>query len=299
VAAAIANWASAGLSADKIAALHQVTYDIADITSGWIGQSTPGHVTIDVSADGHGWFVDSTPQDNSEFAHAASATDLLADPSAASAGHMDLLTTVMHEMGEQLGLDDQFAPTNQGNLMYAFLGTGERVLADAADAAQANAATFSFQAIGTTAPAPGGSTSAPVVSATLDAGHGGGTLVGTAGADNFVFANVSVQGPAAPPITHVANYSFAQGDTFDFSALTSQSHGWEVGDASVVRAIEGAGGAAMLQVNTVDSSMGSKVGSNWVSVAEIDGAHIGDTVNVLIDSNAAVHLAQIHVGLLV
>ncbi len=52
---------------------------------------------------------------------------------------MDLLTTVMHEMGEQLGLEDQFAPTNQGNLMYAFLGTGERVLADAAEAAQANA----------------------------------------------------------------------------------------------------------------------------------------------------------------
>ncbi len=139
VAAAIANWASAGLSPDKIAALHQITYDIADITSGWLGESTPGHVTIDVNADGHGWFVDPTPQNNSEFAHAASATDLLADPSADPAGHMDLLTTVMHEMGEQLGLEDKFAPTDQGSLMYAFLGTGERVLADAAEAAQANA----------------------------------------------------------------------------------------------------------------------------------------------------------------
>jgi hypothetical protein len=133
----------------------------------------------------------------------------------------------------------------------------------------------------------------------IDAGHGGGTLVGTAGADNFAFTNVDVHTPAPPPVTHVANYSFAQGDTFDFSALTSQSHGWQVGDASVVRAVEGAGGAAMLQINTVDSSMGSKVGSNWVNVAEIDGAHIGDTVNVLIDSHSAIHVAQIHVDVLV
>ncbi len=113
-----------------------------------------------------------------------------------------------------------------------------------------------------------------------------------------MFANVDIHG-SAPPVTQVVNYSFAQGDTFDFSALTAQSHSWQVGDGSLVRAVEGAGGSAMLQVNTVDSSMGSKVGSNWVNVAQIDGAHIGDPVNVLIDSQGAVHHAQIHVDLLV
>jgi hypothetical protein len=297
VAAAIANWASAGLSADKIAALHQVTYDIADITSGWVGQSTPGHVTIDVNADGHGWFVDQTPQDNTEFAHAASATDLLADPSAGPAGHMDLLTTVMHEMGEQLGLEDQFAPTTQGSLMYAFLGTGERVLADAADAAQANAIQQNLT------PA---STQVAAGPSILDAGHGGGTLVGTAGTDTFVFAHVDVQAPTPTPITHIVNYSFAQGDTFDFSALTSPSHASSLGDTMIARAVEDSSGQfATLQVNTSPDTTfmgiggGAAHGANWTSVAQIDGAHAGDAVNVLVDSNAAVHLAQLHVGLLV
>jgi VCBS repeat-containing protein len=308
VAAAIAQWAAAGASASQLAALHAATFSVADLSGSIIGdESSPAHITIDTDAAGHGWFIDPTPSDNLEFTHAqnAAGTDLLTDPTNAAAGHLDLLTTVSHEMGHVLGLPDSTSPSAVNDLMYVSLVDGERRLPDAADVVQANnASSFSFQAVGTTAPAPtlGGSAGAPVVTAApiLDAGHGGGTLVGTAGADNFVFANVDVQGPTPPPITHVVNYSFAQGDTFDFSALTSQLHGSGVSDALVVRAIEGPGGSfATLQVNTADSSMGSKVGSNWVSVAEIDGAHIGDTVNVLIDSNAAVHLAQIHVGLLV
>jgi large repetitive protein len=53
---------------------------------------------------------------------------------------------------------------------------------------------------------------------------------------------------------------------------------------------------ATLQVNMGDAYAG---GPSWVSVAQLDGAHAGDPVNVLIDSHAAVHLAQIHTGLLV
>jgi hypothetical protein len=303
VAAAIASWAAAGASASQLAALEATTFSIADLAGNTIGQeAAPSHITIDVDAAGHGWFVDSTPTSNSEFTHAANAagTDLLTDPSNAAAGHLDLLTTVMHEMGHVLSLPDSSSVNDVNDLMYINLVDGERRLPDAADVAQADTTPQQNMTPAVSiGPAVTPASTLAAGPSIIDAGHGGGTLVGTAGADNFVFANVSVQGPAAPPITHVANYSFAQGDTFDFSALTSQSHGWQVGDASVVRAVEGAGGAAMLQINTVDGSMGSKVGSNWVSVAEIDGAHIGDTVNVLIDSNTAVHLAQIHVGLLV
>jgi hypothetical protein len=305
VAAAIAEWAAAGATASQLAALHAATFSIADLSGTTIGEeSSPAHITIDTDAAGHGWFVDPTPSDNSEFTHAVNnvGTDLYTDPSNAAAGHLDLLTTVTHELGHVLGLPDKTDATDVNDLMYISLVDGERRVVTSSDVVEA-----STTPAGSMTPAvsigpavtPPASTQVAAGPSIIDAGHGGGTLVGTAGADNFVFANVSIQGPTPPPITHVANYSFAQGDTFDFSALTSQSHGWQVGDASVVRAVEGAGGAAMLQVNTVDSSMGTKVGSNWVSVAEIDGAHIGDTVNVLIDSNAAVHLAQLHVGLLV
>ena len=81
---------------------------MADLAGNAIGEQTPGHITIDTDAAGHGWFVDPTPNDNSEFTHAqnAAGTDLLTDPSNAAAGHLDLLTTVTHEMGHVLGLPD-------------------------------------------------------------------------------------------------------------------------------------------------------------------------------------------------
>ena len=138
VAAAIANWKAAGLSDDKIAQLEHTTYDVADITSGWLGQSTPGHVTVDVNADGHGWYIDPTPTDNSEFGIALSSTALLTDSTTAAAGHIDLVTVVEHEMGEQLGLSDQFDPSAAGTLMSAFLANGVRELVSSTDVAQAN-----------------------------------------------------------------------------------------------------------------------------------------------------------------
>ncbi|MDB5578284.1 MAG: uncharacterized protein JWR80_3460 [Bradyrhizobium sp.] len=128
----------------------------------------------------------------------------------------------------------------------------------------------------------------------IDAGFGGKILVGEAGADQFVFADV----PTSTPLTHVADYSFIQGDSFDFSALTSAFHGSGISDDQIVRAVEDASGSfATLQVNTYNGAMGSKSGPNWVDVAQIDGARAGDDVSVLIESHA-VHLAQIHVGLL-
>ena len=70
-------------------------------------------------------------------------------------------------------------------------------------------------------------------------------------------------------------------------------------DAFVVRAVEDAGGAfATLQVNTANLAWGTKLGPTWTDVAQIDGAHAGDDVSVLIDSHGAVHLAHLHVGLL-
>ena len=70
-------------------------------------------------------------------------------------------------------------------------------------------------------------------------------------------------------------------------------------DAMIVRAVEDASGQfATLQVNATDPGAPPST-PNWVSVAQIDGVHAGDAVNVMVDSHSAVHLAQIHVGLLV
>lgn len=174
--------------------------------------------------------------------------------------------------------------------MNVALDAGERRLPDAADVVMA----ASSQEQASLLPVIRGTAG----NDTLDAGHGGSILFGGAGADHFVFASVAASASAPPPLTHVADYHFAEGDVFDFSALTAPFHGSGMYDNFVVRAVEDASGTfATLQVNTMNPGWGTKFGPTWVSVAQIDGAHAGDPVSVMID-NGAIHRAQIHVDLL-
>jgi hypothetical protein len=192
-------------------------------------------------------------------------------------------------MGHVIGLEDSQSP----GIMNIALDLGERRLADATDVALATTTNLTpTVSLGPVTPSgnPGDDT--------IDASHGG-VLFGGGGADNFVFANVGAHGAPPAPITHVADYSYAEGDRFDFSALTSQYHATSVDDAMIVRAVEDPSGKfATLQVNATDPGA-PPAGPNWVSVAQIDGAHAGDAVSVAVDSHSAVHVAQIHVGLLV
>jgi large repetitive protein len=264
VSAAIAQWAHAGASAAQLAKLSAITFTVADLAGNTIGDHNAGHIIIDTDAAGHGWFVDTTPSDNFEFAVAenAAGTDLSAAPSSAAAGHLDLLTAVMHEMGHELGLGHA---TDAHDLMHDDLVDGDRRLPTTADVAQADGTEiFSFTNVCT----------------------------GTAGADNFVFTDFVAA--AAASIPRVTDYNFAQGDTFDFSALTSQFHTSGVSDAMLVRAVaDPSGNFATLQVNTAEYA--PNMVANWTSIAQIDGAHAGDHVSVFVDSHNSVH----HVDLLI
>jgi hypothetical protein len=134
VATAISYWAAAGLTTNQLAALSEVSFGIDELTGSWLGSQANGHIKIDADAAGYGWFVDATPWDSAEFAHSLSATQLQTDPTQAPAGHMDLLTVVMHEIGHVLGLDHSHEESG-GDLMSETLVTGERRLPDAADVA--------------------------------------------------------------------------------------------------------------------------------------------------------------------
>jgi streptogramin lyase len=110
---AIARWQEAGISPAQVSALSRVAVGIAEFPGPWLGMAVSGAVWIDQTAAGHGWYIDPTPADDSEFP---------ASPGGPAYGKIDLLTVVEHELGHELGYGD----TDGSGLMGVFLGTGER-----------------------------------------------------------------------------------------------------------------------------------------------------------------------------
>ena len=129
VSAALQRWELAGLTVEQVAALQSASYTVSSaLPSGYLGAETPGHVDISSSAGGYGWFVDATPLDDVEFPNTAAATRLYTTSDQAPAGHFDLLTTVEHEMGHLLGLEDHYDAASRNDLMFGYITFGERRL---------------------------------------------------------------------------------------------------------------------------------------------------------------------------
>jgi len=124
VEAAEARWADANLSAGQLETLQSLSFEIVDLGGAALSAISGTQVQVDIDAAGHGWFVDETPLDDSEFD----------DTDGPASGSMDLLTAVMHEMGHALGLEDLYTEAESGDLMFALLETGERRLPGEAQA---------------------------------------------------------------------------------------------------------------------------------------------------------------------
>jgi hypothetical protein len=160
VGAAIARWEATGLTPEQSALLHSVTFSVEDLSGWYLGSASPGHVVLDSNAAGNAWFIDATPNDDNEYTGAGTQ---LSAPIGAASGRVDALTTVMHELGHQLGLDDTYSTADTSNLMYGYMHLGERRLpgahqADGADASHLAAGGSPEFAIG------------PVTIGTLNAG---------------------------------------------------------------------------------------------------------------------------------
>jgi hypothetical protein len=113
VAAGALRWFEAGMRASVILAdLRGLRINVSDLPGSILGLATPREgavaeeITIDINAAGYGWFIDSTPLDDSEFNLFVAPSERLATGAGPATGHVDLLTVVMHELGHLFGLPD-------------------------------------------------------------------------------------------------------------------------------------------------------------------------------------------------
>jgi len=124
---AIDVWSASGqVSAEQIAQLQNVFPIITDLPGTQVGQAVDSVIYLDRNAAGHGWFVDQTPDDSSEFSTLSALTERTANGNSHAVGDIDLLTVVIHEMGHVLGRVDLDPASNPHDLMSDVLPTGVR-----------------------------------------------------------------------------------------------------------------------------------------------------------------------------
>ena len=97
-----------------------IDFQIIDLPTGQLAEATitgfddygtpnAGTILIDHDANGVGWFIDSTPEDNSEFIANGSDTYLLAAAESEATDKYDLLTTVLHELAHLYGFIEGYS----------------------------------------------------------------------------------------------------------------------------------------------------------------------------------------------
>jgi Matrixin len=107
-----------------VAGLGALSVEVADLPGDALGLWRDGRIVLDVTAAGHGWFVDGTPGDDREFDAAGQAK---AD---AAVGRIDLLSVLVHELGHAAGL----AHDGDVAAMGETLAAGQRLLLSTATA---------------------------------------------------------------------------------------------------------------------------------------------------------------------
>lgn len=122
VDAAVSGWLDAGMRESDAMLMRQPSIVIGDLPGSAIGRVWGGVITLDHNAAGHGWFVDATPHASEEFAPVAGSSSLTAT-GLFDRNRIDLLTTLMHELGHLAGLPDV---SNPDSVMHATLETGIR-----------------------------------------------------------------------------------------------------------------------------------------------------------------------------
>jgi hypothetical protein len=105
------------LTPSQLRALNEMTIGIRDLQAGTLGLTFGSRqVEIDINGDDDGWFIDPTPGTHEEFALSPRGF-YRAFAGRPAAGHMDLLTVVLHEIGHVLGYDHVDPAVEPANVM--------------------------------------------------------------------------------------------------------------------------------------------------------------------------------------
>lgn len=123
VAEARSRWIATGLTEEQIGLLDAVKVTVADLHGLHLGASRPGIIELDSDAATCGWYLGDTA--GGGFSDAGNGR-FKAWPGSPAERRMDLLTTVMHELGHQLGLGDIYDRKVRDDLMFGYLVPGER-----------------------------------------------------------------------------------------------------------------------------------------------------------------------------
>jgi DNA/RNA endonuclease G (NUC1) len=100
------------------------------------GRPNSGTLTLDLDGNGLGWFIDTTPWENSEFGIQTSDYTSTATPGSLAYGRYDLLTTILHELGHLQGMIsgnpafDQYLQRNGNTLRFIAPGINAQLTPD-------------------------------------------------------------------------------------------------------------------------------------------------------------------------
>jgi hypothetical protein len=109
-----------------------ISVTFADLAGGAVGQTVGSTITLDTSAAGNNWFIDTTPSDNSEFLPTSNPNEWVAKAGSEAAGKMDMLSVLLHEYGHALGIEHS---GDTGDYMSTTLTPGVRRLPSATELA--------------------------------------------------------------------------------------------------------------------------------------------------------------------
>ena len=128
---ALMAWHASGADARELRQLAGVSVTISDLPGNVLARTAGRTIVLDHDAAGNGWFVDPSPWDHVEFGGTRAAGWTQGAGYATSrvaADRIDLLTTLTHEFGHLLGMDDL---RQVNHVMNHELEVGRRVLPEA------------------------------------------------------------------------------------------------------------------------------------------------------------------------